>query len=175
MIKNFARLEPNYNGLRRVNKELPASDWNAIRNYLHTYEALLETTKVLQTKQLITSESFFIWKKAIFDLRKIGKFYNIMIKCISFKIIHIIKSNYHKINGSNQAKRLIRELEDKERELFSNELFTSAVFLDLRAKCFLSSNQIEEACETLRYTYQKQKIMDTLVRNLKLILLKASF
>jgi len=51
MIKNFARLEPNYNGLRRVNKELPASDWNAIRNYLHTYEALLETTKVLTSNR----------------------------------------------------------------------------------------------------------------------------
>jgi len=88
-----------------------------------------------------------------------------MINCISFKIIHIIKNNYRKIKGSNQAKSLIRELEDKERELFSNELFTSAVFLDLRAKCFLSSNQIEEASDTLRYVYQKQKIIDTLVRN----------
>lgn len=97
-----------------------------------TLEKIKEIVKVLQPSKTATV-------RMQSEQLTMGDFYGIWMQC---------KIDTNKISCA-MSRRLISEMEKREKQLFTNEAFLAAIYLDLRYQIILSSNQKEQAVDTL--------------------------
>lgn len=104
--------------------------WDEIFLLLKALVPARKATKLLQHEQLIFGDLFKIWMDCILATEKIRTPF---------------------------AKKLVASLENRQKQLFNNDIFVAAIYLDVRFQSILNEEQQERALKHLSSTYTKLK------------------